>query len=67
VAKIVQMAGNESIFFWLEFGTVHRAAFVFTTLFQLASNAQADDAKIESVLRRSTPTRGSSRFAISKR
>ncbi|MEN3382732.1 MAG: hypothetical protein V7608_2776, partial [Hyphomicrobiales bacterium] len=38
-----------------EFETVHRVAFVFTTLFQLASNAQANDAKVESVLKTLDP------------
>jgi hypothetical protein len=48
--------GGERINFtgW-EFGTVHRVAFVFTTVFHLASNAQANDAKVESVLKTLDP------------
>jgi hypothetical protein len=34
---------------------VHRVAFVFTTLFHLTSNAQANDAKVESVLKTLDP------------
>jgi hypothetical protein len=49
------MAGERINFTGREFGTVHRVAFVFTTLFQLASNAQANDAKVENVLKTLDP------------
>jgi hypothetical protein len=38
-----------------EIGTVHRVAFVFTTLFHLASNAEANDARTEKVLQSLDP------------
>ena len=49
------MAGKRINFTGREFATVHRVGFVFTTLLQLASNAQANDVKLESVLKTLDP------------